>query len=282
MAIEPTGEISHVFGGLSSWHLLRALGRRPIVVTAVTGAGHRPAILPRAPAVVAVESETLIDEWRHAGIPADRIRIIHPGVDLNAHVTLPPSQATRLQILFASSPSSAAEFAGRGVPLLVGLAQRRPDIDILIPWRQWGDVGDVRQALAALRPPPNLMVRQEDVADMRQYYAQAHATVVPFGPQGGKACPNSVLEGLACGRPTLATENCGIAPLLYRAGAAVVSEPTVEGLSSGIDRLRADLPLLTRRARQVAEEHFDITGFRRRYEQLYEELTHGSGVSAHE
>ena len=33
--VEPRAEVTHIFGGQSSWHLLRALGRRPIVLTAV-------------------------------------------------------------------------------------------------------------------------------------------------------------------------------------------------------------------------------------------------------
>ena len=33
--IEPLGNVTHAFGAMNAWHLLRALGRRPIIFTAV-------------------------------------------------------------------------------------------------------------------------------------------------------------------------------------------------------------------------------------------------------
>ena len=33
--IEPFGNVTHAFGAMNSWQLLRALGRRPIIFTAV-------------------------------------------------------------------------------------------------------------------------------------------------------------------------------------------------------------------------------------------------------
>ena len=32
-AIEPRGAVTHVFGAIDEWHLLRAVGRRPVVFT---------------------------------------------------------------------------------------------------------------------------------------------------------------------------------------------------------------------------------------------------------
>jgi glycosyltransferase involved in cell wall biosynthesis len=272
LAIEPTGDVSHVFGGFSSWHMLRALNRRPMVLTAVTAAEPPKPRLPRLPDIVAVESDSLTEEWVACGMSPDRVRVIHPGVDLRTFSRLPRSSKARLQLLFASSPSTHSEFEARGVPMLVELARAQPDIDIVIPWRVWDLRTNSHDALAALRPPPNLVVHRENAADMRRYYASADAVVVLFNRAGGKACPNSVLEGLACGRPALLTEDCAVAPLLQRSGAAIVAERTLEALSLGVERLRLSLESLTSRARAVAEELFDIERFQRDYSSLYDEL----------
>jgi hypothetical protein len=73
--IEPRGDITHVFGGHFSWHLFRALGRRPILLTAVAAHAGGPR-LPREPARVAVEIDAGVEEWLNAGVPRHRITIV--------------------------------------------------------------------------------------------------------------------------------------------------------------------------------------------------------------
>jgi glycosyltransferase involved in cell wall biosynthesis len=281
LAIEPIGHVSHVFGGFSSWHLLRALGRRPVILTAVTarGDGGSP-LLPRLPDIVAVETEGLAAEWINAGVAPDRVRVIYPGVDLQEFSPLPKSSLHRLRLLFASSPSTAAELGPRGVPLLVELARARPDIDIIVPWRQWAHKDDASVALRALKYPPNFIVFHGNSADMRRYFAEAHATVALFERSGGKACPNSVIEGLACGRPALVAKSCAVATLLERSGAAILVERDIQSLTLAIDRLAASIDEMASRARAFAEEHFDIRRFSRDYAALYNELSHRNRSNA--
>jgi glycosyltransferase involved in cell wall biosynthesis len=273
LAIEPTGDVSHVFGGFSSWHLLRALGRRAVILTAVTAGDGSTAVLPRAPQIVAVESEELVDEWIAAGVSRDRIRVVYPGVDLRRYVPIPQSHAGRFQLLFASSPSTAAEFEPRGIPLLVELARVRPDIDIVVPWRRWGFSTESQAALAALHPPGNLIVHSEDVHDMRRYYGQAHATVALFDRTGGKACPNSVLEGFACARPALVSSDVVISPLLERSGAAVVVDRRIEALSKGVDQLMARADSMSAGAAELAQRMFNLERFQRDYAAMYETVS---------
>jgi hypothetical protein len=49
-----------------------------------------------------------------------------------------------------------ADIGPRGIPLLVELARHRPDVDIILPWRAWGDVDAAREVLGSLRPPAKL------------------------------------------------------------------------------------------------------------------------------
>jgi glycosyltransferase involved in cell wall biosynthesis len=265
--LERKGDITHVFGGRFSWHLFRALGRRPIVVTAVAPTvGH--VAIPATIAHVVVETETAADEWIHAGVPERDISLIRPGVDLEWFRLPPHVESGRTTLLFASTPADPADIDRRGIPLLIELARLRPDIDIIIPWRQWGNLEAVRQRLEALRIPRNVVVTHDVVDDLRPCYARAHATVVCFEEGAGKSCPAFVVEGLAAGRPCVTTSG-GLSSLIARSGAGLVVGRAATSLAAAVDEVRSGWPEYARRARRLAEEEFDVRAYRRRYEDLY-------------
>ena len=82
--IERRGDVTHIFGGQFSWHLFRALGRRPILLTAVAPrTGDEPLPHMRRIARVAIEADAAADEWVQAGVPRERVELVPPGVDLD-------------------------------------------------------------------------------------------------------------------------------------------------------------------------------------------------------
>jgi glycosyltransferase involved in cell wall biosynthesis len=225
---------------------------------------------------VVVEADVLIDEWVERGVPRAAITVVHPGIDLEQYAFAPPPRQTeRVRFLFASSPSEPSEIEARGIPLLIEFARARPDIEIVVPWRPWGDVERMTAVMDALRPPANFHVRVEHSVDMRRYFAEAHATVVCFRAGAGKALPNFALEGLAAGRPCLATRESGLARLLDTCGAGLVCDRNVAGLSAAVDELRASLDERSARARQLAETQFDLQTFLRAYEGIYRSVWAG-------
>ena len=271
-AVEPLGHVTHVFGGQSSWHLIRALGRRPIVLTAVV-AGQPGQALPHTKlSRVVVETEDQADEWLSLKIPAERMELVRPGIDLTWHVPTAPESLARFRLLFASTPSDASEIAARGLPLMIELARQRPDIDLVIPWRQWGDVGAVTAAFKALRPPANVIVSHDAIADMRHHFATTHATLLCFEKGAGKASPNFVLEGLASGRPCLTSSDNSLGALLTRTGGGIVAAPEVAALSAAVDRLREHWACYSERSRVVAERYFDLSVFRASYDRIYRQV----------
>jgi glycosyltransferase involved in cell wall biosynthesis len=171
--------------------------------------------------------------------------------------------------LFASTPADVGELESRGIPLLVELARRRADVDVLVPWRAWGDLEAARRAVASLGPPPNFIVSFGD-CDMREQYARAWATIACFAPGTGKTCPNFVLEGLASRRPAILTSGVGIAADVAGDGAGLVTDRTVHALDAAIDALRTDWTGYADRARALAERAFDLRLFHDRYDALYE------------
>jgi hypothetical protein len=130
---------------------------------------------------VVVEADSLIEEWTARGVPRKALTVVYPGIDLERYAFAPLQRTDRLRFLFASSPSESSEIDARGIPLLIELARARPDIEIVVPWRSWGDVAGTTAVLDALRPPPNFHVRREPHADMRRHFAHAHATIVCSG-----------------------------------------------------------------------------------------------------
>lgn len=272
-ALEPRGDVTHAFGGVDAWHLLRSLGRRPFLFTAVApGAALAPALYEGVSHFVA-ESEPLAVSLRDAGVPADRISVVYPGVDLECFAPTPLPWSDRFRVLFASSPADPAEIETRGVGLLVELARRHPDIEVIALWRQWGAVGRSRKLLLKLAPPSNFHVEELGSRRMSQVYASVHATACLFAEGVGKSCPNSVVESLACGRPALVSRTCGIAGVLEASGAGVSSELNPDALDAALDRLRGNLVGLSARARRLAEDQFGMERFCRTYLELYERLS---------
>jgi len=148
LALERTADINHVFGGVGAVaHFLHVLGRRPIVLTVVIpGTALEPALYDRVARFVA-ESRGLAATLVAAGVSPDRIETIYPAVDIDRHPPQPPPARGPFRLLFASTPSEASEIDQRGLGLLIDLARLRPDIEVVVPWRQWGRVTEARQAL---------------------------------------------------------------------------------------------------------------------------------------
>lgn len=267
-AVERWGSVSHVFGSLDSWHLLRAVGRRPVVLTAALSG--RPAdrtIWSRVASFVA-ESEPVAAELRRHGVPAARIRLVYPGVDLHQYRPAPPPPQP-FRVLFASSPSDPREFAARGIPLLVEAARACRDIEVVLLWRAWGDRAAAARALARLAPPPNLRVEAVGDRDMPSIYQSSHLVACLYQAGFGKSCPNSVVEALACGVPALVSTGVGIADLIADNGAGVAVPLEPGTVVAAIRAIRDRHPAFARAARRLAESVFDVRAFLAAYAEVY-------------
>lgn len=273
--IEPLGDVNHVFGSIECWPLLRVVGRRPTLFTVTLPGAALDAALYRKVAFFAAETDELAAHLSALGIDRQRMAVVYPGVDLHRFAPTPLPAGVPLRLLCASSPAAASEFEARGIPLLVELARRVTDLEVVIPWRTWDDPAETAAALLALDPPANFRVLRRDVADMNETYRQSHATVICYRQGFGKSAPQSILEGLACGRPALLSTTCGIARLVADHGAGVAVSRDIESLVSGVAVLRDNLPALAAGARSVAEQCFGLERCCRRYEELYDQLAAG-------
>jgi glycosyltransferase involved in cell wall biosynthesis len=274
-ALEPFGDVTHVWGAIDDWHFLRCLGRKPMVLTvALPGTPLSPIHYERVRRFAA-ETESLAAQLTDIGIPADAVRVVYPGVDLDAFAAH-PAPPGRFRLLFASSPSDVAEFAARGIPLLVGVAKARPETDVVLLWRNWGNQTAAAKALADLDPPPNLLIEALGDRTMPEVFRASHAVACLYKAGFGKSCPNSVVESLACGRPVLVSTHCGIADLVSRSEVGCSVPMEIEEAAAAVDQIQADWPALSARARALAVQTFDVRRFIADYQSMYSELCSAS------
>ena len=268
--VEPFGHVTHAFGALNAWHLLSALGRRPIIfTTALPGPALQPELYDKV-TVFAAESECLAEELRRAGIGSDRIRVIYPGVDLEEFQPAMAAARDRFHVLFASAPSDVREFEARGITLLVELARLCPEIDVTLLWRSWGDQQAAQRAFANLHPPQNIRIDMRRGRSMASVYRDADAVACLYEPGFGKSCPNSIIEALACGAPALVSDTCGIAGLVATSDAGIATTRNPADIADAVRTLRREHSRFQVAARRLAERHFDIKQFVDTYARLYE------------
>jgi glycosyltransferase involved in cell wall biosynthesis len=272
IAVERLGDVMHAFGPLDAWHLTRSLRTRPLLFTVtIPGRPAEPLLSGRVSCFVA-ESEYIRELLLSEGIAPDRVRLIYPGVDLARFVPHPFPSRGPFRLLFASSPASVDEYEDRGIHLLVELARRLPDIEILCPWRTWDSLQQSSLELRKLCVPGNFVIWRQNIPDMSAIYRRVHATIIPFGAGFGKSCPNSCIEGLASGRPSLVSEYCGIADLVHQSGAGIKFKRDGAALEAAVLQLRASFQDYSVRARDLAEKAFGLEEFRGNYHALYAEL----------
>ncbi len=104
-------------------------------------------------------------------------------------------------------------------------------------------------------------------------YRRARVTVAPFTKaEHCKPAPNSLVESLACGRPVVATPVVGLAEMIHEERGGIACSADASALADSLDRLQADWPAFSDRARRTAERWFSLEGFLGEYQRLYGEL----------
>ena len=97
------------------------------------------------------------------------------------------------------------------------------------------------------------------------------------------ACPNTVLEALACGLPVVYADSGGVGELVGPCGVAIPSEEnwnrvvvcSPRAVGEGMAELAAKVPELSAAARKRAVERFDIAHWLKRHEEVFNRLIGG-------
>jgi glycosyltransferase involved in cell wall biosynthesis len=139
-------------------------------------------------------------------------------------------------------------------------------------WREWGDQAAALRALQALMPPSNVRIEYLAGRHMSAVYHDADAVACVYADGFGKSCPNSLVEGLACGVPAIVADTCGIAGLIVEANAGIAVPRDPRLLAAAVNAVRAAPAAYGRAARAIAELRFEETRFLAEYARLYRDV----------
>jgi phosphatidylinositol alpha-1,6-mannosyltransferase len=258
------------------------------VTTAATSREYRwmvQRVLRRARIVIANSHNTasiLTNDWQ---LPASRVHVLHPGVDLERFGPAPRDEAFRAEL----------GWSGRQVILTVGRLQQRKGHDRLIEalahlrqqypqvlYAVCGD-GEERPTLERLIAQHQLQSHVQllgEVADerLRQCYQQCDLFALPNRAVGQdiEGFGMVLLEAQACGKPVLAGDSGGTRETLQPGVTGWIADcsevaPLYRALADALsDPLR--LEIMGVAARKWVREHFDWDVLARQAQALFNEL----------
>lgn len=187
------------------------------------------------------------DSLRRNGVPAQRVRVIHPGVDLEQWRPQPELRGEGggpLRLLLVGG-----DFVRKGGDMLLDvIASRfagRCELDVV--------------TRDAVEPAPGVRLHRAEPNSprLRELYARADLFVMP---SRAECFGIATVEALASGLPAIVGDVGGARDIVSPGETGWLIEPTAEALAQALEQAvtrRDDLPAMGARARQVAESRFD-------------------------
>jgi teichuronic acid biosynthesis glycosyltransferase TuaC len=196
--------------------------------------------LRRADCAIAV-SEALARRAVALGAPAERVRTLRNGVDLERFRILDRERARRDLGLRAPVLGSVGNlWAHKGHGLVIEALKHLPGLQLVVVGE-----GAERRRFEALASALGVRERVRFLGAlpherMCELYNALDALVLASSREG---CPNVVLEAMACGTPVVGTKVGGIPELVTDADCGLLAEErTPEALSDAVRRLLAAPP----------------------------------------
>ncbi len=200
---------------------------------------------------------------RHYGGLAKPFAVVYNGVDLEVYSPGggQPQDFTRLLVVEGSLGGGYEGGLENAIRLAEGLAARGWKMEVQVV----GEVGPALQAHWAAKSAVPLrwsgLVKREAIPQLDR---QAHLL---FSADVHPACPNSVVEALACGLPVLAFDTGSLAELVtsgagfvapYGSDSWKLEAPVVTGLVAGAETVLQDWHTFSQGARRRAESAFGL------------------------
>lgn len=275
--IERGARINHVYSESAPWLFHKALRARPIVFTIASEKGAPlPEFLERCACVVA-QTSGMARKLEKLGVGRERSALVYPGVNLDA---LRPGDRADMRatprILLATFPRTSGELEERGVNFLLRTARQFPDIHFTLlsrPWRGGSSALTVVKQQVAADSLANVTVLEGVQQDMRAVYLQHDFTVIPYTvADGGKECPRSLVETLACGVPALISDVAPFSEFVreQQCGESFALDPA--NFAAAVERACSRYPQLSARAATCARAHFDLRSTTQTYAAIYDRL----------
>ncbi len=192
-------------------------------------------------------------------------RVVYNGVDLEAFSPhgegRPPED--RIRILLVEGRLGGANLPGLenafGLVDRLQALQPRP-VELAV-------VGEVPAARQAPATPGGVPLRWEGIVPLSRVPVLDRSAHLLFSADLNAACPNSVIEALACGLPVAAFDTGALAEMVCDGAGEVapyggnhwkLEPPDLDGLAAAAARMLADLPAYRQAARARAEAAFSL------------------------
>lgn len=208
-------------------------------------------------------------EWweRVYGAQSQAHQVTYNGVDLNQYSPIgnetPPEDHYRILLVEGHLVGAY----GRGLLTAIRLAQAVTNQNGLpVELMVVGEVSDDLKAKAHTLAP-GLWITWRGIVPRESIPAIDRAAHVLFSTDLNAACPNSVIEALACGLPVLAYDTGALGELVQHGAGEVVpfgadhwklEEPLIPPLADACAKILQDNPAYRVRARAQAEAAFDL------------------------
>lgn len=275
--LERSAAVNHIYAEVSPWLFFKSLRRRPIILTIASEKGDPNAEFLARCQVIVAQTQSMHDRLSRLGVERDRVRLIYPGVDLKRFGSgQRRSSRVRPKVLLATFPRAQEELGARGVCFLLEVAKKYSAIDFSLVCRPWSRGNTAERAVVQRIRDEGLQhvaLLQGVQKDMQSIYQEHDFTVIPYtSVDGGKECPRSLVESLACGVPALISEVAPFAPFVREHDCGCVFEGTPEGFANALEAALSAYETISGNASRIAREFFDLSGTLREYGRIYDEV----------
>jgi len=216
------------------------------------------------------------------GIPSDRTHVIHNGVDVEAWVRTDPDPALAHSLGIEPHCPMAGIVAclrpEKNHEVFLHMARRVLDV---LPYAHFLIVGD-----GPKRGDLTLLAGQLGLADRAHFVGQRHDVPdlvalmdVMVLSSRAEAFPMTILEGMAAGKPIVATDVGAVSEVVrHGQNGYLVPAGDVEAMAGYVGRLLADRGLgarLGRAGRDLVSRRFHLRNMIQGYERLFMSLVNG-------
>jgi glycosyltransferase involved in cell wall biosynthesis len=193
--------------------------------------------------------------------------VVHNGIDLAQYTPdgpeSPPGDHNRILLVEGRLTGAYA----RGLETAVRLAQavqqgQEHRIELMVVGDVSPSIRDRAQAMA-----PDLWITWQGIVPREEIPAIDRSAHVLFSADLNAACPNSVIEALACGLPVVAYDTGALAELVRDGAGEVVpwgadywqlEDPVIPPLAAACSQILQNNPAYHENARRKAEEAFSL------------------------
>ena len=215
---------------------------------------------------VIYQSEFSRDWWhrKYRDVGADE-SVIYNGVDLQQFSpsggTTPPNDINRILLVEGHLGGGYEQGLFSGMQLVKLLNQRMPKpVELLV-------VGDVPAEIRVQAETISTNVVWRGIVKREEIPAIDRSAHLFYSSDINAACPNSVIEALACGLPVIGFDTGALPELVPPSAGRIakyggdvwnLDKPNIYALADGAQAVLSDIENFRLGAREFAEEHFDI------------------------